>query len=95
MRTGERQAQRYRELYVDAILSQEVGWFDQCGANGLATQVANLTGKVSTFSLLAIQPLQQPRLRDAYMESIAKELHRETVRSLSLIDTRFSFFFFP
>eukprot|EP01039_Chlorochromonas_danica_P009083 gene9083-10025_t len=42
---GERQTQRYRERYVRAILSQEVGWFDQCGAHELSTKVANLTGK--------------------------------------------------
>jgi ATP-binding cassette subfamily B (MDR/TAP) protein 1 len=44
--TGERQTQKYRETYVKAILSQEIGWFDECGANTLATQAADLSGKV-------------------------------------------------
>ena len=43
---GERQAQRFKEKYVRSILSQEVGWFDTCGASELSTQVADLTGKV-------------------------------------------------
>lgn len=32
--------------YVRAILSQEVGWFDACGASELSTNVAELTGKI-------------------------------------------------
>lgn len=35
--------------YVRAILSQEVGWFDTCGAAQLSTRVADLTGKVEFF----------------------------------------------
>jgi ATP-binding cassette subfamily B (MDR/TAP) protein 1 len=44
--TGERQTQKFREKYVNAILSQEIGWFDTCGAAELATRVAELTGKI-------------------------------------------------
>eukprot|EP01031_Cornospumella_fuschlensis_P050362 gene50362-61615_t len=29
--TGERQTQRFRERYVNALLSQEIGWFDTVG----------------------------------------------------------------
>ena len=43
---GERQTQKFRETYVKAILAQEIGWFDECGANSLATRVADLSGKV-------------------------------------------------
>jgi ATP-binding cassette subfamily B (MDR/TAP) protein 1 len=43
---GERQTQKFRMKYVRAILSQEIGWFDTCGAAELSTQVAELTGKV-------------------------------------------------
>ena len=43
---GERQCQRFREKYVKSILSQEIGWFDTCGASELSTRVADLTGKV-------------------------------------------------
>ena len=43
---GERISQKLREKYVRAILSQEVGWFDTCGAGELATKVAELSGKV-------------------------------------------------
>ena len=45
-RTGERQAQRFRECYVNAILSQEIGWFDDCGAGELSTRVAEVIGKI-------------------------------------------------
>ena len=44
--TGERQTQKLRERYVKAILSQEVGWFDEVGAGELSTRVADLSGKV-------------------------------------------------
>lgn len=44
--TGERQTQKFRMRYVKAILSQEIGWFDTCGASELSTNVAELTGKV-------------------------------------------------
>ena len=43
---GERQTQRLRMLYVRSILSQEIGWFDTCGAGELATRVADLCGKI-------------------------------------------------
>jgi len=43
---GERQAQRLRERYVNAILRQEIGWFDVCGAGGLSTKVEDLSGLV-------------------------------------------------
>lgn len=43
---GELKTQRIREKYVHAILSQEIGWFDSCGANELSTRVADLAGKV-------------------------------------------------
>ena len=42
--TGERQTQRLREKYVKAILSQEIGWFDDVGASELSTRVADLAG---------------------------------------------------
>ena len=41
-----RGATMLRELYVKSILSQEIGWFDTCGAGELATKPAELTGKV-------------------------------------------------
>ena len=44
--TGEKQSQKFREQYVTAILSQEIGWFDVCGAGELSTKVAELSGKV-------------------------------------------------
>ena len=44
--SGERQVQKIREAYVKSILSQEIGWFDTCGAAALATKVADLTGKI-------------------------------------------------
>lgn len=31
---------------MNAILSQEIGWFDTCGAGELATRVAEICGKV-------------------------------------------------
>jgi ATP-binding cassette subfamily B (MDR/TAP) protein 1 len=43
---AERQAQRLRELYVNAILRQEIGWFDKNGAAELAPKVADICGKV-------------------------------------------------
>ena len=44
--TGERQAQKLREKFVHAILSQEIGWFDTIGASELSTKVAESIGKV-------------------------------------------------
>jgi hypothetical protein len=44
--TGERQTQKFREKYVNSILSQEIGWFDDCGINALAPRVAELIGRV-------------------------------------------------
>ena len=49
--TGERQSQQFRIKFVKAILSQEVGWFDTCGASELSTKVAELTGKVRLISI--------------------------------------------
>eukprot|EP01035_Chromulina_nebulosa_P018834 gene18834-24615_t len=43
---GERQTQKLRELYVRAILSQEIGWFDTVGAGELSTRTADIIGKV-------------------------------------------------
>lgn len=43
---GERQTHKFRRRYVDAILSQEVGWFDTEGAGQLVTRVNELTGKI-------------------------------------------------
>ena len=31
---------------MNAILSQEIGWFDTCGAGELSTRVAELCGKI-------------------------------------------------
>lgn len=45
--TGERQTQKFRERYVRAVLSQEIGWFDTIGANELSTKVGDNIGKVS------------------------------------------------
>ena len=42
--TGQRQTQKYREKYINAILSQEIGWFDSVGAGQLSTKVADLCG---------------------------------------------------
>ena len=44
---GERHAQRIRERYVEAIMRQEVGWFDTEGAAELSTRVADKCGKVN------------------------------------------------
>jgi ATP-binding cassette subfamily B (MDR/TAP) protein 1 len=43
---GERLTQRMREMYVTAILRQEIGWFDKIGATELSPKVADLCGKV-------------------------------------------------
>lgn len=43
---GERQTQKFRERYVNAVLSQEIGWFDTCGASEISTKLAELVGKV-------------------------------------------------
>jgi ABC-type multidrug transport system fused ATPase/permease subunit len=43
---GERQSERFKTQYVQAILSQEVGWFDTCNAGELSTRVADLGGKL-------------------------------------------------
>lgn len=51
--TGERQTQKFREKYVNAILSQEIGWFDNCGANELSTRVAELMEKVHYLSFFS------------------------------------------
>ena len=48
--TGERQAQKFRERYVNAILAQEIGWFDDCGAGELSTRVAEVIGKIQDGS---------------------------------------------
>lgn len=54
---GERISQKLREKYVRAILSQEIGWFDTCGAGELATRVADLSGKVQgAFFLFFYSP---------------------------------------
>lgn len=44
--SGERQAQRFREQYVNSILSMEIGWFDTIGAGELSTKVVELTGRI-------------------------------------------------
>jgi ATP-binding cassette, subfamily B (MDR/TAP), member 1 len=44
--TGQRQTQKFREKYVAAILSQEIGWFDTCAANQLSTKVSEYCGKI-------------------------------------------------
>eukprot|EP01033_Poteriospumella_lacustris_P014692 gene14693-10505_t len=44
--TGERQTQKFRERYVNSVLSQEIGWFDTCGASELSTKLAEMIGKV-------------------------------------------------
>lgn len=44
--TGERQTQRFRERYVNALLSQEIGWFDTIGAGQLNTKVAEVIGEI-------------------------------------------------
>ena len=44
---GERISTKWREAYVHAILSQEIGWFDNIGASELTTRVADLSGKVN------------------------------------------------
>jgi ATP-binding cassette subfamily B (MDR/TAP) protein 1 len=43
---GERQTQKFRARYVSAVLSQEMGWFDSCGAGELATRVSEYTAQV-------------------------------------------------
>jgi ATP-binding cassette subfamily B (MDR/TAP) protein 1 len=43
---GERMAQKFRQKYVKAILSQEIGWFDVNGASSLSTKTLDLSGKV-------------------------------------------------
>lgn len=43
---GERQVQKMRIKYVRSILSQEVGWFDTCGASELSTRASDLIGRV-------------------------------------------------
>jgi len=48
--TGERQTQKFRERYVNAILAQEIGWFDDCGAGELSTRVTEVIGKIQDGS---------------------------------------------
>ncbi len=48
--SGERQTQKFRERYVNAILAQEIGWFDDCGAGELSTRVAEVIGKIQDGS---------------------------------------------
>jgi ATP-binding cassette subfamily B (MDR/TAP) protein 1 len=43
---GDRQTQKFRMRYVRCILSQEIGWFDTCGASELSSNVGELTGKI-------------------------------------------------
>ena len=43
---GERNAHRLRSKYVQAILAQEIGWFDTIGAAELSTKVADHCGKL-------------------------------------------------
>jgi ATP-binding cassette subfamily B (MDR/TAP) protein 1 len=43
---GEILAKKLKVKFVKAILSQEIGWFDQCGRGELATIVADLSGKL-------------------------------------------------
>ena len=40
MFTSERQIKRIREHYVDAILRQEIAWFDKVGTGELTTRIA-------------------------------------------------------
>jgi ATP-binding cassette, subfamily B (MDR/TAP), member 1 len=45
---GERMSIRLKELYVKAILRQDIGWFDSLGGSGqLPTMVTSLMSKVS------------------------------------------------
>lgn len=44
--TGDRQVQKLCSKYVRAILSQEIGWFDTCGAGELSTRVAEFKSKL-------------------------------------------------
>ncbi len=65
---GERQTQKFREQYVRAVLSQEIGWFDTCGASELSTKLAEIVGKVEYLnrmlaSLLIFSFLFQHRNR--------------------------------
>ena len=50
--TGERQTQKFRERYVNALLSQEIGWFDTIGAGQLSTRVAEVVGKVRAIDVV-------------------------------------------
>lgn len=56
---GEHLTQEFREQYVNAILSQEMGWFDVQGPGKLSTRVTDLTSKVgllqSVYILLQAQ----------------------------------------
>ncbi|KAL4481127.1 hypothetical protein ABPG72_015082 [Tetrahymena utriculariae] len=55
--TGEKQAICYRKFYFQAILKQEIGWFDKNNPNQLATKIATecfaiqgaISDKVATF----------------------------------------------
>ena len=44
--TGERQAQKFTDKYVSAVLAQEIGWFDTVGASQLATKLADTSGQL-------------------------------------------------
>lgn len=59
MIAGERQSVRLRKEYFKALLRQEIGWFDMCNPNELASKVATeceniqgaITEKVPIFAM--------------------------------------------
>ncbi len=44
--TGERQAQKFREAYVNAIFSQDIGWFDTANTSSLYIKVTEAASTI-------------------------------------------------
>ena len=51
--TGEVNARRIRELYLKAVLRQNVAWFDNTGAGEVATRIQTDTREFNESHLLA------------------------------------------
>ena len=51
--TGEVNAKRIRERYLQAVLRQDIAWFDSTGAGEVATRIQTDT-RESNFSLVIV-----------------------------------------
>jgi ATP-binding cassette subfamily B (MDR/TAP) protein 1 len=55
---GERQSHKLRSKYILAVLSQEIGWFDEVGASELGTKVIELTDTIQGNYIYASQQME-------------------------------------